>query len=1025
MKRKIHPLLICFTILFVFIAGNRLNAGTGNSFDQIEKKVTELMDKGDIPGLALVIIKGNEPVYIKGFGYANKESKIPVTDKTLFEWGSTSKAMTALAVMQCEADGLIKLDEPISTYLPTFYLTYKGKKYYPTLRQFLNQTTGVPFKSIALIPESNEKDALEKTVQALTGTELDFLPGTRHFYATINYDVLGLVIQKVSGMPYEEYVKQKIVNPLGLNRTYVGRADNLTVAQGYKVSFFSARPYDAPTYKGNTPAGYIISDAIDLSRWLKCQLGMEETPLYPLMQKTHQADPTVPVDRNALSSYAMGWYISQDGSGEIQHGGNNPNFTSQFIFQPRQKIAVGILTNSNSTYTPYIANTVMNLVTGKPLPSDANLGAGIDKGASIFFILACVCILLAAIFILLTIFQIVTGKRKFEKLTAGRIIRPILILLAFLPFIFGVYLLPFALVGISWKVASVWAPSSFKLSAIFAIVTMGISYLGYLLSFFFPHQNKYVRSAPSLMALSLLSGASNSVVIFLITISLYANIKLHFLVYYFILAMCLYLFGRKELQVRLVQISFNIIYDLRIRLVDRIFKTSYQKFEKLDTGRVIATLNNDTNTLGGIAQFAVTVMSSIVTIIGAFVYLGTIAFWSTMVTLVVISIVAVIYSIVSQRARALFETARNTQNVYMGLLNGLRAGFKELSLHFTKKQEFRKEIGDVTDQFRENSAAAMINFVNAFMVGESMLIVVLASVGFGIPVLIPDMSKATLMSFIMVLLYLIGPVTGILNSIPGIVQIRVAWQRIQGLMKDIPANIQEAAQPKLIKPTSADVESINAKNVYFEYETKDESEKFVVGPIDFDAKKGEIIFIIGGNGSGKTTLAKLLTGLYIPEKGSITLDGKPIDNEQLGEFYSAVFGDYHLFEKLYDIDLTGKEQEVKEYLEMLRLEEKVKLENNAFSTVELSGGQRKRLALLRCYLEDRPIYLFDEVAADQDPEFRKFFYRTLLTRMKEKGKMIIAITHDDHYFDVADKVIKMEMGKIELIESPSQFSVTK
>jgi ABC-type siderophore export system fused ATPase/permease subunit len=132
-----------------------------------------------------------------------------------------------------------------------------------------------------------------------------------------------------------------------------------------------------------------------------------------------------------------------------------------------------------------------------------------------------------------------------------------------------------------------------------------------------------------------------------------------------------------------------------------------------------------------------------------------------------------------------------------------------------------------------------------------------------------------------------------------------------------------------------------------------------------------------------------------------------------------------LFEKLYDVEFTGKEQEVKQYLEMLRLQEKVNIENNAFTTIELSGGQRKRLALLRCYLEDRPIYLFDEVAADQDPEFRKFFYRNLLLKMKEKGKTVIAITHDDHYFDVADRVVKMDMGKIDKIGEGTQFSITK
>jgi ABC-type siderophore export system fused ATPase/permease subunit len=246
---------------------------------------------------------------------------------------------------------------------------------------------------------------------------------------------------------------------------------------------------------------------------------------------------------------------------------------------------------------------------------------------------------------------------------------------------------------------------------------------------------------------------------------------------------------------------------------------------------------------------------------------------------------------------------------------------------------------------------------------------------------------------------------------------------VQQLIKEIPANIPAADLEKVIYQAPP-ANHIEAKGVMFEYETKEESEKFIVGPIDFSAKKGEIVFVIGGNGSGKTTLAKLLTGLYIPEQGSITVDGKKLGNYELGEYFSTVFGDFHLFEKLYDVDLTGKEQILDQYLEMLRLKEKVKVEDNAFSTLNLSGGQRKRLALLRCYLEDRPIYLFDEVAADQDPEFRKFFYRNLILKMKEQGKIVIAITHDDHYFDVADRVIKMDMGKIDLLENGAALKVT-
>jgi len=999
-------------------------------YAQIESKVVELMEAGDIPGLTLVIVRGDKPDYIKGFGYADVEKKVPVTPGTLFELCSTSKAFTALAVLKCEADGLINLDAPVSNYLPWFYTLYKGEKQKITIRQLLHQTSGIPFRSIAEIPRSRDKDALEQTVRRMVGYELDSLPGKKYQYATINYDILGAVIEKATGMSYEDYMEKNILRPLELNQTLVGKGQlkevEMKEAVGYKIGFFKAREYQAPTYRGNNPAGYIISNGMDMARWLKLQMGLEQSPFTPLMLETQKRDRTVPVDPNTMLSYAMGWMETMDGSGIIQHSGANPNYTAHVMFNPEKKIGVITLANSNSNYTPYIANSVMNLLQDKPLPPDTYLGGSIDRSTSIISIVLMLYLLCVVIFFGLVTLELIKKKRRFEGFTLkilGRLAGTLVILL---PFAAGVYLLPRVIADVNWETALVWSPVSFKIAAGLILGAMGASYLGYIFSVLFPQQNQYYRSAPFLILISLLSGGANAAVIFLITMSLYVKVKLVYLVFYFALVSLLYLLGRKVLQSKLLKITFNIIYDLRMTLIDRIFNTSYQRYEKLDTGQVIATLNNDTTTLGGTANFLVTILSSIITILGAFLYLAAIAFWTTLVTVAVIILVSVVYFIVTQKATPLFNAARDTQNTFLSLLNGLNNGFKELSLHSAKKVSYRSDVRDVTDKFRSTSSNAMLKFINAFMVGESMLIVVLGAVTFAIPTLLPDIKTTTLMSFIMVLLYLIGPVTGILNAIPGLTQMKISWQRIQTLMKEIPSNIEGQTFDKPRLPSQIEeVKGISAKGVFFEYSGKDEGEKFAVGPLDFEAKKGEIIFVIGGNGSGKTTLAKLLTGLYVPDKGSITINGKEISNDQLGEYFSVIFGDYHLFEKLYDVDMAGKDQELDEYLDLLRLQEKVSIEDNAFTTLELSGGQRKRLALLRCYLEDRPIYLFDEVAADQDPEFRRFFYRNLLMKMKEKGKTIIAITHDDHYFDVADRVVKMDMGKIDKVGPGSEFSVTK
>jgi cyclic peptide transporter len=582
--------------------------------------------------------------------------------------------------------------------------------------------------------------------------------------------------------------------------------------------------------------------------------------------------------------------------------------------------------------------------------------------------------------------------------------------------------------GVTWETAVVWAPISFKAAAILLVTAFAASYLGYIILTIFPHKNKYLRALPMLIVLSVLSGLANAMVIFLITGSLSPGFRerLLYMVYYFLLAMLLYILGRKVISTKLTRITFDIVYDMRMRLLEKVFYTSYQRFENLDRGRVFATINDDTGQIGNSANIFVTMLTSIITILGCFIFLATIAFWATIVTIGVILCITVLYYIVSQKAQIYMEEARDTRDVFMRLLNGLIDGFKELSIHFNKKREYRDDLEKTTDEFRNKTVVAMVKFINAFMVGESMLIAILGAVGFAVPKLFPEIQTFTLISFIMILLYLIGPITGILATIPQVMQISVAWRRVKEFIKDIPANLDPEEMEKL-ELNIKHVDHIEAKGVTFKYESENEDDAFSVGPVDFEAKRGEVVFIIGGNGSGKTTLAKLLTGLYIPHEGSILVDGKVVNNYQLGEYFSTVFSGYHLFEKLYNIDLSDeeKQKEGEEYLKTLHLAGKVSFEADSLSTIDLSGGQRKRLALLQCYLEDCPIYLFDEVAADQDPEFRKFFYRELLTRMKEKGKIVIAITHDDHYFDVADKVIKMDMGNIDVItEGKTQLRLT-
>ncbi|MCI0471324.1 MAG: beta-lactamase family protein, partial [Candidatus Aminicenantes bacterium] len=220
--RLIVVLLSALVLFNLALNADQANKETKISLTELEKKVTEFMAEGDIPGLSLVVIRGGKPDYIKSFGFADLEAKKPVTADTLFEIASCSKAFTALAALKLEQEGMIDLDAPVSRYLPWFYAAYKGDKKEITLRQCLHQTSGIPFKSISRIPARDDDAALLDTVKNLAGIELADLPGKKHEYATVNYDIIGAVIEAVSGMPYEEYMAKNIFPGLGLQSTSVG-----------------------------------------------------------------------------------------------------------------------------------------------------------------------------------------------------------------------------------------------------------------------------------------------------------------------------------------------------------------------------------------------------------------------------------------------------------------------------------------------------------------------------------------------------------------------------------------------------------------------------------------------------------------------------------------------------------------------------------------------------------------------------------------------------------------------------------
>ncbi|MUG98445.1 cyclic peptide export ABC transporter [Scytonema sp. UIC 10036] len=269
--------------------------------------------------------------------------------------------------------------------------------------------------------------------------------------------------------------------------------------------------------------------------------------------------------------------------------------------------------------------------------------------------------------------------------------------------------------------------------------------------------------------------------------------------------------------------------------------------------------------------------------------------------------------------------------------------------------------------------------------------------------------------YALTIVFMLTPVRALLNILPDLLRANIALENINSLGLSLVAQTTES-EIAISSAYQPQWNSLQLIGVSHGYQGEREDSQFTLGPLDLTLCPGELVFVVGGNGSGKSTLVKLLTGLYAPETGSIDFDGQPItdaNREWYRQQFSVIFSDFYLFDRLLGLDNSSRDWQIQEYLEKLQLDRKVTVNNGPFSTTALSQGQRKRLALLTAYLENRAIYVFDEWASDQDPVFKKIFYTQLLPELKNQGKAVVAVTHDDRYFDLADRIVKLDYGKVE------------
>lgn len=485
--------------------------------------------------------------------------------------------------------------------------------------------------------------------------------------------------------------------------------------------------------------------------------------------------------------------------------------------------------------------------------------------------------------------------------------------------------------------------------------------------------------------------------------------------------LCLFVpVSRIASELLLIRLGQNTVLELQMRLSRQVLSVPLRLLEKIGSQRILSTLTDDIPAITAAVSTIPLLCLNVAILIGALIYLGWLSWIMLCAVLVGMALGIVTYQLPVAKALDRLRLAREISDRLYESFRALTDGAKELKVHRPRREAFfNVELLGAAQEFRARSIEGMSIYSIAASWGQMLVFLVLGLVLFLAPRMIP-LGAPVLTGYALTLLYLMTPLQVAMNAVPVFGRARVALDRIDRLGLELKREPAGEAVPTEDMTVNS-WQSLDLAGVWHAYRREGEDGEFRLGPMDLSLRPGELVFIVGGNGSGKTTLAKLLVGLYVPDGGEIRLDGIPISDanrDQYRQHFSVVFSDFFLLSGLFGLEAPDLDVRAAELLCELRLQDRVKVRGGKFSDIELSQGQRKRLALLTAWLEDRPIYLFDEWAADQDPFFKEIFYRELLPRLKAKGKTILVISHDDRYYHLGDRLLRLEEGNIIADSSP-------
>ena len=451
------------------------------------------------------------------------------------------------------------------------------------------------------------------------------------------------------------------------------------------------------------------------------------------------------------------------------------------------------------------------------------------------------------------------------------------------------------------------------------------------------------------------------------------------------------------------------LHTYRMRQVERVRRCNLDALEEIGPARIFGALTRQTQTLATTAPAILAGAQSAISVVFALAYLAWLNVAALFLTVAILGLGFLVYMFRLRRARATLAEVNGQENELFDSVTDLIEGFKEVRLNAARSADLAVFVAEISSRTCEMRTGVNVKLLEVYLFGQLIFLTASGALVFLLPGF-GFIQPEELLQTLTVILFLFGPIGSMTTASSAVANAPAACE----VMLDLDRRLHQAVQgagSRAVPGQSSDFAKIELRQVVY---THGQAGGFMVGPLDLTLRRGDVLFISGGNGSGKSTLLRLLTALYLPQQGQILVDGRVVDGdrrEACQNLYSTVFSDFHLFQRLFGLGDVASDK-ILEWLTTMEIEKKTGMHNGRFDTIKLSTGQRKRLALVVAALEDRPIYVFDEFAADQDPAFRRKFYDEILPALRARGKTVVAVTHDDRYFDRATRHLVMEDGRL-------------